>query len=152
MSHTSAEFDHLDALLRQWGAWHEKHYADAVLPHEAAFCAMMGDQPAGSRILCAEMSPRVYEINLAVQMLRVRYRRALFVWYVIQTKPEGGYWTVTEKAELFGCTANALRKRVARGKVVVLRKFYQIREARALQKRQLHDKSVQACKTVSAAP
>jgi hypothetical protein len=150
MSHTSAEYEHLDDLLRAWGAWHEKHFADAVLPREAAFCAMMSDQPAGSRILCADMSPRVYEVNLAVQMLRVRYRRALFVWYAMQLKPEGGYWTVAEKAQFFNCTPNALRKRVARGKIVALRKFYQVREAKALQKRQLCDKSMQACKTASA--
>jgi hypothetical protein len=150
MAYTAAEFDHLDMLLRQWGAWHEKHYADAVLPQEAAFCAMMGDQPPGSRILCADMSPRVYEINLAAQMLRVRYRRALFVWYVIQMNPAGGYWTVSEKAQLLKCTPNALRKCVARAKVVVLRKFYQVREAKALQKRQIRDKSMSVCKTASA--
>lgn len=150
MSHTAAEFDHLDALLRDWGAWHEKHYADAVLPHEAAFCAMMGDQPPGSRILCADMSPRVYEINLAVQMLRVRYRRALFVWYVIQTNPEGGYWSVEDKARLFRCTPKALRNCVTRAKVVALRKFYRVREAKALQKREFHGKSMSACKTASA--
>jgi hypothetical protein len=150
MSHTSTEYEHLDSLLRDWGEWQEKHSEDAVLPTQAAFCMMHSDQPAGSRILCAEMSPRVYDVNIAVQMLRVRYRAALLVWYAVQLKETGGYWTPDEKAHLFGCTLNALRLRVSRAKRVLLPKYYRVIEARALQNRQSRGKSGAPWITASA--
>jgi hypothetical protein len=150
MSHTPAEYDHLDLLLRDWGEWQEKHCEDAMLPTQSAFCMMYSDQPAGSRILCAEMSPRVYDVNIAVRMLRPRYRAAVFVWYAVQLKDSGGYWTPDEKAQLFGCTLNALRLRISRAKRVLLPKYYRVLEARALQNRQFRGTSVKPWVTASA--
>lgn len=145
---STAEYDALDALLQQWGAWQEKHCEDGVLPKQAAFCAIVSDQPAGSRILCAEMSNRVYHLNRILLTLEVRHRQVLFVWYAIQLKAAGGFWSVEEKAALFGCSSNALRLRVGRARretmLTLLREVAWLLQAEALPRRQFHDTSVLA--------
>jgi hypothetical protein len=123
MPRTSAEYDELDALLQLWGTWWEKHFEDVVLPKQSAFCMIPSDQPAGSRILCADMSRRVYQLNRVVLMMRFRYRQALFVWYAVQIKTTGGYWSIGEKATALECSENSLRLRVTRARRFIVRKF-----------------------------
>lgn len=146
MSHTSAEYDQLDSLLRDWGRWQETHCEDAVLPTQSSFLAIPSDQPSGSRVLCADMSKSVYLIHCAILTLRIRYQQSLFVWYAVQICDRGGYWTIAGKAQIFGCSENALRLRVGRARRVLMRKYpglaaFGLRrkapKARTLQKRQL---------------
>jgi hypothetical protein len=156
MSHTSAEYDHLDSLLRDWGAWQERHSEDVILPQQAAFCMIVSDQPAGSRILCADMSKSVYLVHCAQLTLPLRYQTALFVWYAIQMKDGGGYWTPDEKASILSLSVSALRMRVTRARRVLMRKYPGLAAfgtaTRALRKRRRRDKSSTLCEAVSRAP
>jgi hypothetical protein len=136
MSHTSNEYDELDGLLQRWGAWQERHCEDVVLPRQAAFCMIVSDQPPGPRILCGDMARDVQELQVAFLMLRLRPQKALYLWYAVQLKEGGGYWSPDEKAELFGCSLNALRCRVTRARRVLQRKYNLVLQAKALQKRQ----------------
>jgi hypothetical protein len=155
MSHTSAAYDHLDSILRDWGAWQEKHCEDVILPQQAAFCMIVSDQPAHSRVLCADMSKSVYLVHCAQLTLPLRYQTALFVWYAIQMKDGGGYWTPDEKASILSLSVNALRMRVTRARRVLLRKYPGLAAfgtvTRALRKRRLRDKSGALCEAVSTA-
>lgn len=156
MSNTSAEYDYLDSLLRDWGAWQERHCEDVVLPKQAAFLMIVSDQPARSRVLCADMSKSVQFIHCCQLTLPRRYRAALFAWYAIQMKESGGYWTADEKAAILGLSVNALRMRVTRARRVLLRKYPGLAAfgspARALRKRRVRDKSGAVCEAVSMAP
>jgi hypothetical protein len=142
MSHTSNEYDALDTLLQQWGAWQERHCEDVILPRQAAFCMIVSDQPPGSRVLCADMSEDVQNLQRAFLMLRLRPQKALYLWYAVQLKEGGGYWSPDEKAALFACSLNALRCRVTRARRVLLRKYEMVRKAKALQKRQSRGNSM----------
>ena len=150
MSHTAAGYDALDTLLQQWGAWQERHGEDVILPRQAAFCMIVSDQPPGSRILCADMSPDVQNVHRAFLMLRLRPREALLAWYAVQLKEGGGYWSPDEKAELLGCSVNALRCRVTRARRVLLRKYENVVKAKALQKRQFSGNSMVLWKNAPA--
>jgi hypothetical protein len=154
MSHTSAEYDHLDSLLRDWGAWQEEHCEDTVLPHQAAFSMIFSDQPPTSRILCADMSKSVYFIHCCQLTLSVTYQTALFVWYAVQRKGVGGYWTPDEKAHILGLSISALRMRVTRARQELLRKYPALSafgsRPRALRRKKIRSTRREECKTVSA--
>jgi hypothetical protein len=154
MAHTSAEYDHLDSLLRDWGAWQERHCEDAVLPQQAAFSMIFSDQPPGSRILCADMSKSVYFIHCCQLTLPLTHQSALFVWYAVQMKDSGGYWSPDEKASILGLSVSALRMRVTRARAELLRRYPGL-SAFGTRPKPLRRKKIQStrrieCKTVSA--
>jgi hypothetical protein len=97
---------------------------------------IVSDQPPGPRILCGDMARDIQELQIAFLMLRLRPQKAIYLWYAVQLKEGGGYWSPDEKAELFGCSLNALRCRVTRARRVLQRKYNLVLQAKALQKRQ----------------
>ena len=154
MSHTSAEYDHLDSLLRDWGDWQERHCEDVVLPQQAAFSMIFSDQPPSSRILCADMSKSVYFIHCCQLTLSQTYQGALFVWYAVQMKDSGGYWSPDEKAQILGLSVSALRMRVTRARQELLRRYPGLSafgsRAKALRRKKIRSTRAIECKAVSA--
>lgn len=147
----SLGYDELDSLLQRWGAWQERHCQDVVLPQQSAFCMIVSDQPPGPRILCADMAEDIQDLQRAFLMLRCRPQNALLLWYAVQLKEGGGYWSPDQKAAVFGCSLNALRCRVTRARRVLQRKYSLVVEAKALQKRQSHGNSMALWKSAPTA-
>lgn len=120
----SLEYQELEAVLRRWGEWQERHYFDASLPHQSSHTMLYADQPAGSKILCAEMDRAVWIVNYHIQQLPERHQDTLCLWYAVTVKIAGGYWDVREKASRLGIRVNILRMRVTRARRALHKKIF----------------------------
>ena len=78
----------LRSLLARWGDWMERHELDASLPHQSAFMLIYADQPAGHKILCAEMTKAVWMINYHGRKLPGECRCAPH-WIRLERKNDG---------------------------------------------------------------
>lgn len=120
----SLEYQELEAVLRRWGEWQERHYFDASLPHQSSHTMLYADQPAGPKILCAEMDKAVWIVNYHIHQLPERHQDTLTLWYAITVKVTGGYWDVREKAARIGLRVNTLRFRVTRARRALHKKIF----------------------------
>jgi hypothetical protein len=120
----SLEYHELESTLRRWGEWQEIHYLEASLPHQSSHTLIYSDQPAGSKILCAEMDRAMWKLNYLIERLPSSHRRTLFVWYAVNIKLKGGYWDASEKAFRLGLRLNQLRMRVTRARRALHRKIF----------------------------
>jgi hypothetical protein len=87
---------------------------DASLPHQSSHTLIYADQPAGHKILCAEMQKAVWTINYHIERLPESFQGALMVGYAANVKLTGGYWSVEEKAQKLGISVGALHTRISR--------------------------------------
>jgi hypothetical protein len=120
----SLEYYELESALRRWGEWQELHYLDASVPHQSSHTLIYSDQPAGHKILCAEMERSVWKVNYLIQHLPRSHRDTLMLWYAVNIKLQGGFWDAREKASRLGIRLNVLRMRVTRARRALHRKIF----------------------------
>ena len=107
------EYQEFEFGLRRWGEWHERHDLDDSVPRYSAFTASYGgDQPAGHKILCAEMERSIWLLERSVIRLGMPWSDYLLLWYAVNIHPKGGYWTAEEKARKLRMSSRTLRRRV----------------------------------------
>ena len=82
------------------------------------------DQPAGHKILCAEMDRAMWKLNYVIGKLPDRHRMILEVWYGVNIKASGGFWDASEKAARIGVRLNTLGMRVTRARRALHRKIF----------------------------
>ena len=138
----SLEYQELESILRRWGEWQERHYLDVSLPHQSAHTLIYSDQPAGHKVLCAEMTKAVWLLNYQIERLKPLYQDTLLVWYAVNIKPQGGWWDPREKAALMGLRLNTLQTRVTRARKELHRKIF-------LTVRQLGSQNMSTCITAT---
>jgi hypothetical protein len=117
------EYQHMESLLLRWGDWQERHDLEDSLPQSSAFTRIYCDHPSGDRILCAEMERAIYLINIHILTLQPRCQESLLLWYAVNLKPQGGFWTLEEKARKLRTSVRALKIRVWRAKKSLRRKI-----------------------------
>ena len=117
------EYKDMESLLIRWGDWHERHDLEPSLPQSSAFTRIYCDHPAGDRILCAEMERAVYLLNIHVLCLQERLQDSLLIWYAVNLKPQGGFWSAEEKALKLKTSVRALKLRVMRAKKALRHKI-----------------------------
>ena len=122
------EYQELESILRRWGEWQERHYLDASLPHQSSHTLIYSDQPAGHKVLCAEMDKAVFKLNYYIGHLCGSHQDALLVWYAVNVKTQGGYWGADEKAARMAVTLNTLKVRVVRARRALHQKLYSLRK------------------------
>lgn len=110
------DYRELNSLLIRWGDWQERHYLEPSLPACSAFLRIYADQPQGHRILCAEMDRAVYLVNRHITRLPGRSQDMLLLWYAVNLKPQGGFYSPEEKAKRLKMSTRALKIRVWRAK------------------------------------
>jgi hypothetical protein len=141
----SDEYRDLHADLQRWGDWFERHSEDASLPHQSSHTLIYSDQPAGHKILCAEMSKTIWRLHYQILKLPERHQDALLLWYAINLKPLGGHWEPSEKAHKINLSLNAFRVRVSKARKALHKKLF----PNSLRSRQFSDTNMQACITVT---
>jgi hypothetical protein len=97
---------------------------DLGLPHQASHTLTWSDQPAGHKILCAEMPKTVWQVHYHILRLSESHQAALQVFYAVNLKPSGGYWNIYEKAKTMRWSVNALRVKVSRARRILYHRIY----------------------------
>lgn len=118
------DYRDLNAILQRWGDWYERHSGDASLPHQSSHTLTYSDQPAGHKILCAEMSRAIWLLHYQILRLPEKHQAALLLWYAVNMKASGGYWEPWEKAQKVKWSVNSLRIRVSRARSALHEKLF----------------------------
>lgn len=111
----------LEFLLKEWGAWFEKHitwadeYGDNIL-YRAGFMGGKGGTP-GHKILCPECPKSVQRINRAICRLPAAENEAIVSWYCFPYDDETGKkYTKQQVAGMLHISYHALDKRLGRAR------------------------------------
>ena len=111
----------LEYLLREWGAWYEKHiswadeYGDNIL-YRAGFMAGRAGRP-GHKILCPECPNVIRRVDRAISRLSNAENEAIVAWYCFPYDDETGKkYKKQQVADMMRISYHALDKRLKRAK------------------------------------
>ncbi|TFH49297.1 MAG: hypothetical protein E4G89_05025 [Methanothrix sp.] len=106
--------------LEAYGRWMAKHidFADEMGESVLSRCIEYGytdPSPAGSKILCPDMTSRMQQLHLAVNRLVEPQREAVTLHFCAPVKPDGRLWTTSQLAKLVHMNKGRFRAELNKG-------------------------------------
>ena len=108
------------AELEAYGRWMAKHidFADemgeSILSRYIEY-GYTDPSPAGSKILCPDMTSRMQQLHLAVNRLVEPQREAVTLFFCAPVKEDGRCWTKSQLAKLVGMNKGRFKAELKKG-------------------------------------
>lgn len=95
--------------LQDWGAWEEKQldksFYAAITPLYRVITEGNSSKPEFKSLILHKGTPlRILTVSQAIRKLSMNQQQIVSAQYIFHIKPQGGLWTIREKAEMMGFT------------------------------------------------